>query len=89
MYEFLRVIAALLLSLAFMCVVGFLTGEIQKEALSEVGFVGGLGALILGIIFLVLADLGSRLVRIETKLERIPKDELSDEVRLPSESHDA
>lgn len=78
-YSVLNAIAVILLLAGVVGILESVGKEVLEGSGSKVRFWCGLGALIFGIIFLVLADLGSRLVRIEAKLGTLPKDELSDE----------
>lgn len=79
MYPFLRGIAVILIGGGAFCLVGHLIGQIRIGFASEISLIGGLIALIVGIISLALADLGSRLVRIEKKLGSSSEDDLLDQ----------
>jgi uncharacterized spore protein YtfJ len=77
---------AVLIAVALLMMMGggfglldFFGGQFREGGTSDLSLIGGGGALILGILFLVLADLGIRLVRIETKLGTLPKDDFSDD----------
>jgi hypothetical protein len=73
LYDALRGVAALLTLGGALCLVAHLAGQISKGRASDLTLVGGLACLLVGVLFLVLADLGARLVRIETKLGTLPQ----------------
>jgi hypothetical protein len=78
-YSVLIAVALVLIMGGGFGLLDFFGGQTRQQAPSQFSLIGGGGALILGILFLVLADLGTRLVRIETKLGTLPKDDFSDE----------
>jgi hypothetical protein len=53
---------------------GHLAGQIREGHASELTLLGGLAGFGVGILLLVLADLGTRLVRIEMELGTLPED---------------
>lgn len=77
-YSLLNAVAMLLVLVGAFSLFSHFSGQFRKGSAPELSLFGGVGLVILGILFLVLADLGSRLVRIETKLGTLPKDEFTD-----------
>jgi hypothetical protein len=77
-YSLLNAVAILLLLGGAFSLLSHLAGQFQQGSASELSLFGGAGAVILGIVFLALADFGTRLVRIETKLGTLPKDEFAE-----------
>ena len=65
MYSFLQALAVVLTGAGTLCLISHLSGQIRIGSASEASLVGGLIALVLGVILPALADLGSRLIRIE------------------------
>ena len=76
LYSFLYQIAALLTIVgAFTLLAGILPVTTGNNP-SGLALAGGLSTLIIGLILLVLSDLGARLFRIEAKLGTLPKDDV-------------
>lgn len=83
-YSALNAVAVILTVVGALALLGHLAGQIREGHASEASLVGGLGALVLGILFLVLADLGARAARIEAKLGTKPSDTLPESEAPPS-----
>jgi len=78
-YSVLNQIAALLAIVgAFSLLAGILPVTTGNNP-SGLALAGGLGTLIIGLVFLVLSDLGARLFRIEAQLGTLPKDDFAAE----------
>lgn len=88
-YSVLNGIGVLLTVLGALSLLGHLAGQIGKGSASAASLVGGCGSFLLGLVLLVLADLGTRLVRIETRLGTLPNDDFADGERPPSKGSDA
>ena len=79
MYSFLKSIAIILTVVGAFSLLGHFSGQFREGSASDFSLIGGLVLLIPGLVLLVLADLGVRLVRIETKLGTLPEDDSLEE----------
>jgi hypothetical protein len=73
-YAVLTGVAILLTVGGALSLLGHLAGQIRQGHASDLSLVAGGACFAAGIILLVLADLGTRLVRIEMKLGTLPED---------------
>lgn len=73
-YALLSGVAILLAVGGALSLVGHLAGQIREGHASDLSLVAGGACFAAGILLLVLADLGARLVRIEMKLGTLPED---------------
>lgn len=76
-YSALRGVAVLLILGGAFSLLSHLAGQVREGWASSLSLTGGACALIFGILFFILADLGCRLVRLETKLGTLPKNEFA------------
>jgi hypothetical protein len=78
-YSVLSQIAVLLTILGTLTLLAGILPVTTGKNPSQLELAGGLSVLILGLVFLVLSDLGARLFRIEAKLGTLPKDDFAKE----------
>lgn len=86
-YSALRGVSVLLILGGVFSLLSHLAGQVREGWASSLSLTGGGCALIFGILFAVLADIGCRLVRLEVKLGTLPKNEFtqSDQPRVERE----
>jgi hypothetical protein len=77
-YSVLNQISVLFIVVGAFTVLAGIAPVTTGNNIRELELAGGTGAVVLGLVFLVLSDLGARLFRIEAKLGTLPKDDFAE-----------